>query len=296
MGYYRKFFILSLIVISGFFSCSVSLAGTVNLTSEVTIVPGGEENNGVGRTPVVPSIGKGKVIFKGVAYPEAQVNLLQESALVASQSTNSLGQFTVEIDNLAEGVYTFSLQVQQVTGYKSLITSYTFNVIADTVTTISTIVLPPTLELTQNSLNLGEFLPVVGRAAPLSRVVIGLDDQDAFAEVVADQSGNWQYLLDSKALSLGEHGLKAKMGIADGNFSIYCEEQKFILSAEGEPIPEVLGPTKRTADFNNDGKVDLVDFSILLYYWSRASELTDIDKSGIVDLVDFSILLYEWTG
>lgn len=58
-----------------------------------------------------------------------------------------------------------------------------------------------------------------------------------------------------------------------------------------------IRPTIRAADFNQDNKVDLVDFSILLYNWGMPkNEAADLNKDGRVDLVDFSIMLYWWTG
>ena len=50
------------------------------------------------------------------------------------------------------------------------------------------------------------------------------------------------------------------------------------------------------ADLNGDGKVNLADFSILLYYWGTSTPLADLNGDGKVDLQDLSILLYYWTG
>jgi len=62
----------------------------------------------------------------------------------------------------------------------------------------------------------------------------------------------------------------------------------------GPPVP---GNCRR-ADFNCDGKVNSIDFSILLYYWKSkppfGNPRVDINKDGKVDSVDFSIMLYEW--
>lgn len=60
-----------------------------------------------------------------------------------------------------------------------------------------------------------------------------------------------------------------------------------------EKVPEVvcLG-----ADLNCDSKVNLIDFSILLYWWDRENPDIDMNKDRIVDLVDFSIMMYHWTG
>lgn len=55
---------------------------------------------------------------------------------------------------------------------------------------------------------------------------------------------------------------------------------------------------ERPADLNCDTHVNLIDLSILLYWWRSAQPgiRADINKDGIVNLIDFSILLYWWTG
>lgn len=52
------------------------------------------------------------------------------------------------------------------------------------------------------------------------------------------------------------------------------------------------------ADLNCDGRVNLTDLSILLYYWQQkgAGIKADINKDGIVNLIDFSVMLYWWTN
>jgi len=52
-------------------------------------------------------------------------------------------------------------------------------------------------------------------------------------------------------------------------------------------------------DINKDGHINIVDFSILMYFWHQTSPsnpCADLNKDGIVDLTDFSIMLYWWTG
>jgi len=61
------------------------------------------------------------------------------------------------------------------------------------------------------------------------------------------------------------------------------------------PLPPVVC---KGADFNLDGIVNSVDFSILLFFWKTQppfrNSCVDINKDGRVDSVDFSILLYQW--
>jgi hypothetical protein len=52
----------------------------------------------------------------------------------------------------------------------------------------------------------------------------------------------------------------------------------------------------KKGDLNCDGSVNLVDFSILLYYWGATSAKADVNNDGNVNLVDFSIMMFYWQG
>jgi hypothetical protein len=62
--------------------------------------------------------------------------------------------------------------------------------------------------------------------------------------------------------------------------------------------PAVTGVCGKRADFNCDGRVDAIDFSILLYFWDSKppfkNQYVDLNKDGKVNATDFSILLYNW--
>jgi hypothetical protein len=54
-----------------------------------------------------------------------------------------------------------------------------------------------------------------------------------------------------------------------------------------------------SSDINGDGKVNLTDLSILLFFWQKSNPSnpkTDINGDGKVNLTDLSIMLYNWTG
>lgn len=74
-------------------------------------------------------------------------------------------------------------------------------------------------------------------------------------------------------------------------------------SGGGNAPPPAIIPTIPTtscngADFNHDGRVNSVDFSILLAFWQKLppfkNPCVDINKDKKVNSVDFSILLYQW--
>ena len=65
----------------------------------------------------------------------------------------------------------------------------------------------------------------------------------------------------------------------------------------GGPIPQPIASCDG-ADFNHDGYVDSVDFSIMLYYWKTnppyKNICVDVNTDKKVDSVDFSIMLSQW--
>jgi hypothetical protein len=59
------------------------------------------------------------------------------------------------------------------------------------------------------------------------------------------------------------------------------------------PIPT---PKLLMGDLNSDGKVNVLDLSLLLSAWGRAGGTGDINHDQIVNVVDLSMLLSRWTG
>lgn len=67
------------------------------------------------------------------------------------------------------------------------------------------------------------------------------------------------------------------------------------------PVPVVTPVNNKTcngADFNHDGIVNAIDFSILLYFWHTkypfSNPCVDLNGDKKVDTIDFSIMLYNW--
>jgi hypothetical protein len=54
----------------------------------------------------------------------------------------------------------------------------------------------------------------------------------------------------------------------------------------------------KLADFNGDGKVNMIDFSILLFYFDKPMSIAsryDLNNDEVIDIIDISILLFYWT-
>ena len=247
------------------------------------VVPGAP---GVYIPPPVPT----QVILKGIAYPEALITALYDGKVITIAKADSQANFKIEITDITAGVYTFSLWAEDRKGRRSITFSFTNTVSKGTITTVSGIFIPPTIELGKVKVLKGETLDILGQTAPLSELSISVESPQITGTTTADKVGDWDYPLDTTPLDEGSHTTRAKAETPDGLLSSYSKVLGFYI---GPYAKEEICPR---ADFNKDGKTNLVDFSIMLYWWGKYNPCVDMNQDGIVNLPDFSILMYWWTG
>ncbi len=67
-----------------------------------------------------------------------------------------------------------------------------------------------------------------------------------------------------------------------------------------KPIPLIpYLPSGCSVDLNKDNHVDIVDLSIMLFYYGASGTSLgcfDLNGNGVVDFPDISIIMYYWTG
>ncbi len=236
---------------------------------------------------------RAKIILQGKAYPSAKITVLKDGQIVNLITADSQANFRVQIINLTTGTYTFGLWAEDNQGRKSVTVTFTRSVTSGKTTIISGIFLPPTIEIEKNGLEKGEALNISGQTAPESEVSIFIDsgDVEIIKETKAETDGTWFYIFDTSVLEAGVYTLRAKATSLEGLLSSYSKVLRFYYIVE--EIPEVVCPN---ADLNGDGRVSLVDFSILLYYWGTDNACCDQNQDWVVGLPDFSIMMYYWTG
>ena len=67
----------------------------------------------------------------------------------------------------------------------------------------------------------------------------------------------------------------------------------------GKPQPPCDNLPLQRVDLNGDCRVDIIDLSILLFYYDQSGPAIaryDLSDNGLVDLPDVSVLMYYWTG
>ncbi len=232
-----------------------------------------------------------RVILQGLAYPSAKITVLVDAKVYAYITADSSANFKATISDIAAGTYNFGLWAEDKYGRKSITFSFTITVIKGMTITVSGIFLPPTIELDKVNLDKGEDLTIFGQTAPKSQLSVHVESpQEIIQETTADKTGDWQLLFSTAVLEEGTHTVRAK---AESQEELLSSFSRVLLFYVGRYGVDELCPR---ADFNKDGRTNLVDFSIMLYWWGKANACIDQNKDGIVNLPDFSILMYWWTG
>ncbi len=249
--------------------------------------------------PYPPEPGLPGVVFSGFAYPSSEVTVLQDGNAAGQALGNAKGEFGAFLEALNQGIYTFSMWAEDPQGRKSSTFSTTFWVEEGTQSNVANIIISPTIEITKNELNAGDTIEAFGYSTPgntvevwLYQAVSGPVDEASVIKTTVDvnRDGAWKAYINTSSMSNGSYRIKARTDsdtLGRSDFS-----QVVNLSIGGQVEEAVCAG----ADLNGDGRVNLTDFSILLYYWNTSDACADQNNDGTVNLTDFSIMMFYWTG
>ena len=111
----------------------------------------------------------------------------------------------------------------------------------------------------------------------------------------ANDDGVYLQAYNTSELDKDEHTVQTR-AVLDGQLTSNSKVVTFVVGDSNITQPTPHDFTK--ADLNDDGRVNIVDFSIAAYWYKRLSPpaSVDLNTDGKVDIVDFSIMAYNWTG
>jgi len=238
-------------------------------------------------------LGDTVISVEGVAYPNETVHILLDAQEVGTIRADSDGDFEFAID-AEPGTASLGMWSEDTFGVRSITFNTTFDVTQGAVTTVRGVLLPPTLSVDDATINPGDTVTLRGQSAANQTVEIFVGD-DAIATVTTNSSGVWEYEYSTAGLPAAEYLLRARMLRGSGTL---LSESSF--SAGVTLFVGVDGRSTSPPDLNRDGFVNLIDFSIMIFWWQteggNSDPPADINGNGRVGIEDFSILLFNWTG
>jgi hypothetical protein len=236
------------------------------------------------------------VSISGAAYPLSTVTILQDSAVAVQTIAGPEGNFTATVNNLSGGSYVFSVYASDSSGNRSSLFTFPVTLSVGASTQISGVFLSPTIDVDKQEVKQGDPIVIFGQAAPGAQVMIDVHSAQPLAvDTTANKNGAYVYDLNTAPLEMGSHAATARMQLAN-LISADSISRSFIVGTQD--VAAAPASTVLIGDLNHDGHVNLMDFSILAYWYGRSGFPSgyNLDGGSVIDLGDFSIMAYYWTG
>lgn len=234
------------------------------------------------------------ISVKGKAYPSRTINFLRDTVAIGTVRSDNSGNFEFSAES-TPGTATLGIWATDSANNRSITLNKTFDVTQGAITNIKGIVLPPTLVVVNQKVNPGALVAVSGQSVPNSTVELHVDKSVLVEKTTSGANGNWTINFDTSKVSIAEHILRARTIVGTPPLAT---ESSFSNSLQ--LFVGVDGKLTTPSDLNRDGSVNLIDFSILIFWWGTnggdSNPPADINANGKVGLEDFSILLFNWTG
>ncbi len=241
--------------------------------------------------------GTGRINFSGRAYPNSKVSILKDGVLVVSTVADPKADFSVSIGTLANGNYSFSVYGQDSNDRRSTSFSFPVFITQGSAINIGGIFLSPTIDVDKSEVKQGDNVVIFGQSVPDSDITISVhSEQEIFNKVKTDKSGVYLLNFDTSQIEIGSHLAKSKSAV-ETEVSPFGNTVAFKVGNESKK-KELNTCSSLRGDLNCDKKVNLVDFSIMAYWYKKTDfpANVDLNKDGIISLIDFSIMAFNWTG
>ncbi len=230
----------------------------------------------------------------GYTSPSSFVTMTENSSVIGTTVASGTGFFFFPITGLDPGAHTYAIFSSDTSGRSTSTNTLSLFLVASAVTTVTGLLLSPSLELTDNEIDPGDPLTVLGRAKPDSQINILLEGPLRSYNTTSDSNGDWSYLLtttETATFAPGQYQVYANAQDNASTQSIASPTANFtVLSPDSDnPAPNC---NISHGDLNCDNVTNLIDFSILLFHWNTNHRVADINSDSKVNLTDFSIMMF----
>ncbi len=278
-------------------SDSAVVSSTPSSPTPSTSGGGGGGGSIGGLTGTTTTTTGGRVNISGRAYPTSKVVILKDGVTVATTTADPLANFSVSVSSLISGNYTFSIYGEDSDSRKSTAFSFPVYVTSDSTINIGGVFLSPTIDVDKSTVKQGENVAIFGQSVPDSEITISVHSaQEFFNKVKTDKNGVYLLNFDTTPLELGGHTAKSKSAV-NTEVSPFGNTVAFAVGNESKK-KETVSCSNLRGDLNCDNRVNLVDFSIMAFWYKKNNppQNIDLNSDGIISLVDFSIMAFNWTG
>ena len=252
------------------------------------------------------------VKIRGFAYPLSWVYLYEDGILLDKVQASENGTFNGEIEDVTKGTHVYAFQVVDVYGERSNMRTVTIETERSSEVQIGNVHFSPTIIINKRQVKKNEDFTVFGQASPNTKVQLYVYSEAVLqGSTTSNIDGDYDYTFSSSELEYGDHTVKAVTVHEDADENDVSQVLSFSVGDTTilNEIPEKnfddeleQGCFVKT-DLNDDCHVNLIDFSIMAYWWDKVKteeflvlEDDHLSGDGELTLVDFSMMAYYWTG
>ncbi|MBP9702468.1 hypothetical protein KBD69_02170 [Candidatus Woesebacteria bacterium] len=253
-------------------------------------------------------VGVTEVVFSGYTSPSSQIVIKEDGSVVGTTTSDSSGLWTKTVSVAVPTTHTYELYATDASSIASATISYSLSVAGGTTTSISNIVMPPTVILSGTTLS--------GQSYPGSSLTATSDLGDTLTLTVPG-SGMWSTDLTTW-LTGGPHNISVVTTV--GSFISLSSTSLTYTTPAPSPSPTTtpnssssLSPTPTSSpspspssaptstpipyaieiyDQNQDGRLGLGELISVITSWLKQHLPCDLNRDTRCDLIDLSILLY----
>lgn len=226
--------------------------------------------------------------FTGTAFPYAKISLVDKQINLGKQvnketTADANGIFTISFAGIFQSLHSFAVVARDDNGHVSQSKFFFINTISDTLTSKS-IILPPTIEISKQTISRGSNVSITGLASPSCSVELEIDGT-IIRKVAPSADGTYAFEISTGTLEFGDHTARVRQINTNNKQSDFSISKTITISK--------LSFTQ--ADLNNDKTINIRDWSIFLSLWATKNILPqdriDLNHDGKVDIIDFSIFI-----
>ncbi len=256
-------------------------------------------------------VGTTQVTFSGYTSPSAFVVIKEGIDVIGTSTSDSNGDWSTTINVTTPNIHTYTLYSTDSQSRQSSSVEYTLNVIGNTTTSITNVVIPPTTSLSGTIIS--------GATHPSATITLTVSNGDT-ATITPDSAGLWNY--DLATLIPGTYTISATATIPPSflslastlltlNISAPSPSPSSVTSASSapststQPSTPAQQPTPSPSpspinrpffiaiyDTNNDGVLNKTELIDIIKSWLRKLLICDLNHDTKCNLIDLSILLY----
>ncbi len=269
----------------GTLSCSSACTLLTNLCElRAPVVQSGSRSPSL--VDVLPALQTTNVIVSGSAPPHAIVTLLRDGQVSGVAVADSLGLFQITTVGLAPGRYSMQIVAEIGKIHQAVTDAFFVQVIADSTTKVTGITVGP---IVTSGTVAADSTTIRGQAIP-GALVTFMYDAIEVARVVAANDGTF-------AVSFPEAVRAGETIFMYMNSNGRTTTVPFRVTVSLNPGEDTVRCTN-PIDITGECRVGINDFTIAVYAYVRnvGTARLDFNDDGVVNLRDFSLMAFYWTG